>query len=392
MRHSLWSSSFSGTTTLFTRIRRSETATRNARWFAEHPAVARAVESYLFRDPHRDFYRFARAALLTRTPRVKALLLDAFRHSKSFGHWPAWALLEGWGMEDTEVATVLRETLNSQPESIAAMGDLIPRIFPEGDEARCKLLRCLDAKEAEWPWHLLKARRMLQKSPSKNGLDLQRERGGKRVLHKSLVFWCKSAGSVRNYIHEATCRCLQPNLTDKQSHDSQLAELRHYCANRGWSEPEEIIDTISGTKNTRKGLDRLMAAVRRGEVVVVCFKLDRLGRSLSHLVQLVDEFGAHRVALVVPSQGIDTSAKNPMAEMQLGMMAVFAQFERAIIVERVNAGLAAAKRRGVRLGRPRRVNEHRDAVARLRSQGLTVGNCERAWHLEFECFQTDCGS
>jgi putative DNA-invertase from lambdoid prophage Rac len=161
--------------------------------------------------------------------------------------------------------------------------------------------------------------------------------------------------------------------TDKQSHDSQLAELRHYCANRGWSEPEEIVDTISGIKNSRTGLDRLMAAVRRGKVkVVVCFKLDRLGRSLSHLVQLVDEFATHRVALVVPSQGIDTSAKNPMAEMQLGMMAVFAQFERAIIVERVNAGLAAAKRRGVRLGRPRKVmNEYRDGVLRLRAQGLT---------------------
>ena len=161
--------------------------------------------------------------------------------------------------------------------------------------------------------------------------------------------------------------------TDKQSHDSQFAELRHYCTNRGWSEPEEIVDTISGTKNSRRGLDRLMAAVRRGKVnVVVCFKLDRLGRSLSHLVQLVDEFATHRVALVVPSQGIDTSAKNPMAEMQLGMMAVFAQFERAIIVERVNAGLAAAKRRGVRLGRPRKVmNEYRDGVLRLRAQGLT---------------------
>jgi DNA invertase Pin-like site-specific DNA recombinase len=160
--------------------------------------------------------------------------------------------------------------------------------------------------------------------------------------------------------------------TDKQSHDSQLAELRHYCANRGWSEPEEIVDTISGIKNSRAGLDRLMAAVRRGKVkVVVCFKLDRLGRSLSHLVQLVDEFATHRVALVVPSQGIDTSAKNPMAEMQLGMMAVFAQFERAIIVERVNAGLAAAKKRGVRLGRPRKVNEYRDEVLRLRTRGLT---------------------
>ena len=178
---------------------------------------------------------------------------------------------------------------------------------------------------------------------------------------------------MRNYCMKQNVVIYSRVSTDKQSHDSQLAELRHYCANRGWSEPEEIVDTISGTKNSRKGLDRLMAAVRRGKVnVVVCFKLDRLGRSLSHLVQLVDEFAAHRVALVVPSQGIDTSAKNPMAEMQLGMMAVFAQFERAIIVERVNAGLAAAKRRGVKLGRPRKVvNEYRDEVLALRAQGLS---------------------
>jgi DNA invertase Pin-like site-specific DNA recombinase len=160
--------------------------------------------------------------------------------------------------------------------------------------------------------------------------------------------------------------------TDRQNHDSQLAELRQYVARRGWQNVEEIVDTISGTKNSRQGLDRLMAAVRRGKVdAVICFRLDRLGRSLSHLVQLVDEFAAHKVALIVPAQGIDTGAKNPMAEMQLGMLAVFAQFERAIIVERVNAGLAAARKRGVRLGRPRRENEHRGDVARLRAQGLT---------------------
>ena len=53
--------------------------------------------------------------------------------------------------------------------------------------------------------------------------------------------------------------------TDKQNHDSQLAELRQYCANRGWSEPEEIVDTISGTKNSRKGLDHLMSLRAAGK-------------------------------------------------------------------------------------------------------------------------------
>jgi DNA invertase Pin-like site-specific DNA recombinase len=70
--------------------------------------------------------------------------------------------------------------------------------------------------------------------------------------------------------------------TDAQNHASQLVELRNYCAGRGWSIVEEIADTISGTKSSRKGLDRLMAMVRRDKVsVIVCYKLDRIGRSLS---------------------------------------------------------------------------------------------------------------
>jgi DNA invertase Pin-like site-specific DNA recombinase len=70
--------------------------------------------------------------------------------------------------------------------------------------------------------------------------------------------------------------------TDKQNHDSQLQELRDYCTRRAWTELEEIGDTVSGTKSSRKGLDRLMGAVRRGKVdVVVCFKLDRLERVMN---------------------------------------------------------------------------------------------------------------
>ncbi len=160
--------------------------------------------------------------------------------------------------------------------------------------------------------------------------------------------------------------------TDRQNHESQLTELREYVARRGWQDVEEIVDVVSGMRRDRRGLDRLMKAVRAGRVdVVVCFRLDRLGRSLGHIVGLLDEFAAHRVGLVIPAQGIDTSAKNPLAEMQLGLMAVFAQFERAIIVERVNAGLAAARKRGTRLGRPHKTNEHAEAVAQLRAQGLT---------------------
>jgi DNA invertase Pin-like site-specific DNA recombinase len=160
--------------------------------------------------------------------------------------------------------------------------------------------------------------------------------------------------------------------TDNQNHDSQFEELRDYCTRRGWSDVEEISDTVSGTKSSRKGLDRLMGLVRRGKVdIVVCFKLDRLGRSLLHLAGIIDQFSAHKVALVVPAQGIDTSEGNPAGKLQLHILCAVAEFEREIIRERVNAGLAAAKKRGVRLGRPATLDAHRGDIAALRAQGMS---------------------
>src|SRR5262245_49492148 len=103
--------------------------------------------------------------------------------------------------------------------------------------------------------------------------------------------------------------------TDKQTNDSQLNELREYCQRRGWNRLTEYADVISGSKLSRQGLDKLMADVRRGKLdVIVCFKLDRLGRSLAHLAQIVGELTSHRVALVCPSQGIDTSGQNPASQ------------------------------------------------------------------------------
>src|SRR4029077_7816269 len=117
-------------------------------------------------------------------------------------------------------------------------------------------------------------------------------------------------------------------------------------------------------------LDRLMLAVRRGKIdAVMCFKLDRLGWSLAHLVQIIGELAAHNVALVVPSQGIDTSASNPAARLQLNVLCAVAEFEREVIRERVNAGLAVAKAKGVRLGRPPAHDGKRSEIARLRIEG-----------------------
>jgi len=92
-----------------------------------------------------------------------------------------------------------------------------------------------------------------------------------------------------------------------------------------------------------------MSDVRRRRLdVVVCFKLDRLGRSLPHLAKLVAELTANGVALVCSSQGIDTTNDNPAGRLQLGVLMAVAEFARAIIRERVNAGLQAARERGVK--------------------------------------------
>lgn len=142
--------------------------------------------------------------------------------------------------------------------------------------------------------------------------------------------------------------------TADQSVESQRMELVEYCRRRGWNEVREYRDQISGAKCSRMGLDLMMKDVRKRSVTaVVCTKLDRLGRSLTHLVQIVGELAAHRVALVCPSQGIDTSEGNPAGQFQLHVLMAVAEFERALISDRTKAGLAVARSRGKTLGRRR---------------------------------------
>ena len=161
--------------------------------------------------------------------------------------------------------------------------------------------------------------------------------------------------------------------TDKQVHDSQLQEVRAYGARRGWRDAEEFADTASGAKSNRSGLDALMTLVRRGKIdVIVCFELDRLGRSLAHLAQLIGEFQINRVALICTSQGIDTSATNPAAQLQLNILCAVAEFEREIIRERVNAGLRAARARGLSLGRPSTLKQYLPKVRTLLQSGVSI--------------------
>ena len=108
---------------------------------------------------------------------------------------------------------------------------------------------------------------------------------------------------------------------------------------------------VSGAKTSRPVLDRLMAAVRRREVqAVAILRLDRLGRSLSHLLLLLAEFEANNVRLLIHDMSIDTDT--PQGKLFFGMVAVFAEFERALIGERVKEGLAYVRTHGTKSGKP----------------------------------------
>ncbi len=167
--------------------------------------------------------------------------------------------------------------------------------------------------------------------------------------------------------------------TEGQRTDSQEQELKRYCRQRGWSKLTIFTDKISGAKTSRLQLDKLMQEVRGGSVArLVVYKLDRLGRSLTHLALILDELNRLRVPLIASSQGIDTSDDNPAGRLQLGVLMAVAEFERGIIKERVNAGLAAAKARGVQLGRPATINGRAVEIRKLKAKGLGLRAIARA--------------
>ena len=140
-----------------------------------------------------------------------------------------------------------------------------------------------------------------------------------------------------------------------QEPENQLAELRRYVRARSWPAAVEYVDRgVSGSKDRRPALDRLVTdAKRRRFDVLICWRLDRLGRSLKHLITLLEDLQALGVAFVSLGEGIDCTT--PAGTLQLHILAALAQFERARIVERVQAGLQRAKRQGRTLGRPQRI-------------------------------------
>ena len=145
--------------------------------------------------------------------------------------------------------------------------------------------------------------------------------------------------------------------TFDQEPENQLQELRRYVGARGWAAVEYVDRGVSGAKERRPALDDLLRdAKRRRFDVLVCWRLDRLGRNLKHLITLLEELQALGIAFVSLAEGID--ATTPAGKLQVHILAAIAEFERARIAERVRAGLARVRARGQRLGRrPHRITD-----------------------------------
>ena len=140
--------------------------------------------------------------------------------------------------------------------------------------------------------------------------------------------------------------------TDTQTTDNQLLELREFAARQGWTVEEYIDRGVSGSRESRPALDRLMFDARRRRFdLVLVWRLDRFGRSLRHIVTALDELQARGVSFVSLNEGIDLST--PAGKLQLHILAALAEFERGRIKERIHAGLTRARAQGKRLGRPR---------------------------------------
>jgi DNA invertase Pin-like site-specific DNA recombinase len=168
--------------------------------------------------------------------------------------------------------------------------------------------------------------------------------------------------------------------TGSQTVENQLRELRGVAARHDWQIVAEFSDKgISGAKgrDQRPGLDKLLQAVARREIdMVLAWPVDRLGRSLQDLLSFLGELHAKGVDLYLHQQGLDTST--PAGKALFQMMGVFAEFERAIIRERVRSGLERAKAQGKVLGRRRNDDPKRLAsVRRLRKKGVGIGKIAR---------------
>ena len=160
--------------------------------------------------------------------------------------------------------------------------------------------------------------------------------------------------------------------TQSQSTEQQLFTLREVANRTNSNIVSEYTDTISGATDSRPGLDALLLAARQRKFdTLYCYSIDRLGRSTKNLIAVVEELQALKIDLYFYREGIDTTT--PTGKCVFTILGSVAELERNLIRERVCAGLQKAKRNGVKLGRPSRMNDGlKSAIRLLREKGLGI--------------------
>lgn len=157
--------------------------------------------------------------------------------------------------------------------------------------------------------------------------------------------------------------------TGEQNPAMQVSELREYADRRGFQVVGEFVDVASGSVDSRPELNKVLVLAKQRKIdVLLCWKVDRLGRSLRHLVNVIAELDAVGVSFVSLKDNLDFST--PAGRLMFNVIGAMAQFERDLIRERTVSGMAAARRRGARIGRPR-VEVDAVKIRGLRSQGLS---------------------
>ena len=170
----------------------------------------------------------------------------------------------------------------------------------------------------------------------------------------------------------------------------QTRELQQFAAARGWEIAGEYVDAgVSGTKDSRPELNRLIADAHKRRFDVVCvWRFDRFARSVSHLLRALETFKALGIDFVSYSEQMDTST--PAGKMVFTVLGAVAELERSLIVERVRAGLRNARAKGKTLGRPR-VAVDASRIAVLRAQGLSWRAVGREMGVSERAVRRACG-
>jgi putative DNA-invertase from lambdoid prophage Rac len=156
---------------------------------------------------------------------------------------------------------------------------------------------------------------------------------------------------------------------DQQTLPLQLSAMREHAERRGWTVAIIVEDVGSGVRDRPKREDLMRAARRRELDRILVWRLDRWGRSLVDLITTLQELTALGVGFVSLGEALDLTT--PSGRALTGMLAVFAEFERDILRDRVKAGIAQARKEGRPHGRPRTIAKHEAEVKRLSQEGVS---------------------